>query len=90
MRIAEIGLLLIIAALIGYGIHLKDRPEEWQYTLISPPDENLQTELDKAGALGWEIVFARRATAGEGSAAKASYEMILKRRGVAPLSFSGK
>jgi hypothetical protein len=45
-------------------------------------------ELNKAGALGWEVVSARRAASGEGTFATAAYEMILKRRGTIELPVS--
>ena len=38
-------------------------------------------ELNLAGALGWEVVSARRATGREGESSAGAYEMILKRRG---------
>jgi hypothetical protein len=40
--------------------------------------------LDKAGALGWELVSARRATSGIGVGSTAFYEMIFKKRGISP------
>lgn len=48
---------------------------DFEYMIESPPDETLLKEINASGAVGWELVSARRAI-GEG---KASYEMIYKR-----------
>jgi hypothetical protein len=60
-------------------------PGTWSYAILAPKDEDLTKELNEAGALGWEVVSARRATSGQGGSSTASYEMILKRRGAAHL-----
>ncbi len=75
-------LLAGITALLA--IQTFDHPAEiWSYTVLAPKDEDLFKELDHAGALGWEVIFARRASNGEGASATMSYEMILKHRGAA-------
>ena len=81
-------ILLPIAVLLLAGIaalpavQIFDHPpDRWSYVVLAPKDEDLIKELNQAGALGWEVVSARRATGGEGVASKAAYEMILKRRG---------
>lgn len=54
------------------------RYDSWEYVTLTPADDELLDKLDAAGALGWEIVSARRAVNDRGKEAK--YEMILKRR----------
>jgi len=76
-------LLLVIAGMMAFQ-SLTGPSETWSYTIIAPKDENLITDLNRAGALGWEVVSARRATNGEGDNTTASYELILKRRGTTP------
>lgn len=78
---ALVGLLLIVVALKIWME--RTLPEQWQYTIAAPKDEDLQTEIDKMGADGWELVFARRASGGDQSNPKMSYEMIFKKRGAA-------
>jgi hypothetical protein len=85
LLIVAVVLLTGIAALLAIQTFYHP-PDDWSYMVLAPKDENLFEELDKAGALGWEVVSARRATAGEGVTAKAAYEMILKRRRPAPLA----
>ena len=80
-------LLAVIAGLLT--ILTFNRPADtWSYVILAPKDENLIKELNQAGALGWEIVAARRATSGEGALSSASYEIILKRRGITPAQAS--
>jgi len=73
--------IALLVALIGlltfsvFGSRLGATPG-WQYRLESPSDFSLQSELDKLGKDGWELVFARRATSSSGGA---SYEMIFRR-----------
>lgn len=81
-------ILLFFAVLLLAGIALllalqtyNHPPDTWSYAIIAPKDEDLIKELNKAGALGWEVVSARRATSGEGTLSTASYELILKRHG---------
>jgi hypothetical protein len=49
--------------------------------IAAPKDEELKTVIDKLGADGWELVFARRASDGDSRDPKMSYEMIFKKRG---------
>lgn len=79
-----VALLAAIAALLGVQT-FQHPPDIWSYLILAPKDENLIKELDRAGALGWEVVSARRATTGEGRLSTASFEMILKRRGATDL-----
>lgn len=50
----------------------------WEYTIESPSDLQIEEELDRLGAEGWELVAARRATSSISD--NVSYEMIFKRR----------
>jgi len=80
----SVVLLAGIAALLA--VQTFNRPLGiWSYAVIAPKDEDLIKELNQAGSLGWEVVSARRATAGEDGLSGASYEMILKRRGAPEL-----
>jgi hypothetical protein len=79
LALISVLLLGVIATLLV--LQTFDRPPEtWSYTVLAPKDEELLTDLNQAGALGWEVVSARRAVTGDGSST-ASYELILKRRG---------
>lgn len=49
---------------------------QWEYMIEAPKDETFANEINKSGAVGWELVFARRAI-GEGK--QAGYELIYKR-----------
>jgi hypothetical protein len=89
LRILSVALLVVIVALLA--VQTFDHPPDiWSYTVLAPKDEDLIKELNHAGALGWEVVSARRAASGEGTSSTASYEMILKRRGAAPLESTSK
>jgi hypothetical protein len=61
-------------------------PEQWQYTIAAPKDDELKTAIDKLGADGWELVSARRASDGDTRNPKMSYEMIFKKRGSATVT----
>jgi hypothetical protein len=86
LLLVTVVLLAGIAALLA--VQTFDHPPDiWSYAVLTPKDEDLMEDLNKAGALGWEVVFARRATRGEGASSSTfSYEMILKRRGAAHLT----
>lgn len=84
-RLNAIALLLVLILLVSAGQMFLNRalPEQWQYTIVAPKDEELKTTIDKLGAEGWELVSARRASDGASTSPKMSYEMIFKKRGVA-------
>ena len=84
-RLNVIALLLVLILLVLGGQMFLNRalPEQWQYTIAAPKDEELKTVTDKLGANGWELVFARRASDGDPRNPKMSYEMIFKKRGSA-------
>lgn len=57
----------------------------WSYIILAPSDENLIKELNAVGSIGFEVVFARRASDGDPTNPSVRYEMILKRPGGAPI-----
>jgi hypothetical protein len=55
----------------------------WEYMILSVPDDMFTQQLDRLGANGWEMVFARRASDGNTPHPTMSYEMIFKRHATA-------
>lgn len=77
-------LLLAIALFQGMPFFAPSVRPAYEYTIISIPDESLESGVNLMGAKGWDMVTARRATSGSGYESKAAYEMIFKRqKGVA-------
>lgn len=72
-------LLAVIVAFCVWGWLLVRPGPQWEYLIVSPPDEILASELAKRGNEGWEMVTARRAISGEGTSSKPNYEIIFKR-----------
>ena len=85
-RLSVIVLLLVLILLVLSGQMFLNRalPEQWQYAVAAPKDEELKAVTDKLGADGWELVFARRASDGASTNPTMSYEMIFKKRGASP------
>ena len=50
----------------------------WEYKVESPSDRTFETEVDRLGADGWELVTARRVAPDDGGPG-AKYELIFKR-----------
>ena len=77
----QAGLLIaILLVLVASAVLSQVRSAQaWEYRIESPSDEEFAKSINAFGAEGWELVFARRATSGEGATSKASYEMIFKR-----------
>ena len=73
-------LVLVILVLILLKVDIfpspKPEPVRYEYTVATPNDFFLETELNKMGRQGWQVVFARRAM---DALNIASYEMILMR-----------
>lgn len=59
----------------------------WEYMILSVPDEMFTQQLDRLGANGWEMVFARRASDGNTTHSTMSYEMIFKRHASGATAF---
>jgi hypothetical protein len=53
--------------------------QEWEYSVVSVPDNSFTEKMNEIGAQGWEVVFARRASDGRELLPTFSYEIILKR-----------
>lgn len=67
-------------ALLGWNTF---RVEKWEYKIEAVNDLTFTADIDKLGAEGWELVFARRASAGAldtGTKPEFSYEMIFKKK----------
>jgi hypothetical protein len=79
-----IVLMLLVAVGLAYSLFGPSRHGKWQYAIVAPADPVIESELNRLGAEGWEIVGSRRATSGSGYSAMAAYELILKRPGSAP------
>jgi hypothetical protein len=54
--------------------------ESWEYNIVTPDDAVFVDVLDIMGRDRWELVATRRATSGDGAAARVAYECILRRR----------
>lgn len=80
-RIALATGFLVLAVAAG----LLPGTQRWEYLIFAPKDAELDYELNKLGASGWEIVSARRATSATGN--RASYELIMKRQ-KSPMHFA--
>jgi hypothetical protein len=86
-NVARVLLIVVVVWLAGIAgllaLQTLNHPTDvWSDVIAAPEDGDLVRELNRAGALGWEVVSARRATIGESVLSTASYEMMLKRRGV--------
>lgn len=75
-------LLALFLALFSYNTFAPRPPKpatQWEYRIQAIPDEHFEDSINKLGAQGWDLVFARRASNVEGDAATFSYEVIFKR-----------
>lgn len=78
----QISLLAAAVFLLAMIWHNQTQ-DKFSYVITSPLDTRLEFELNQLGALGYEVVAARRATVGHGEGSEARYELILKRKGPA-------
>lgn len=74
--------ILLLAALVVISSFQALRDDQsalqWEYKIASAPDAAFTDEVNRLGADGWEIIFARRASSGEGKS-EFNYEMIFRR-----------
>lgn len=75
---AGVVLLLLQTCLSVYVVAVGMKPARgaWEYRVAAVSDESFDDTMSKAGAIGWEVVSARRASNGGD---KFSYEMIFRR-----------
>jgi hypothetical protein len=81
-RLTVLIMLFILAMLFcGYFalIGLKPGNQLWEYRIEAVPDTGFQDAINKLGANGWDLVFARRASDGNTNNPTMNYEMIFKR-----------
>jgi hypothetical protein len=75
-----VAIILLLLVAMGLPIFRFLKPiEQWEYRIESPSDILFDKEMKALGDDGWELVFARRASAGDEYSHKVQYEMILKR-----------
>ena len=80
------GEIIIVALLIGVLSMMSwnsFRVEKWEFKIEAVNDLTFTTDINKLGEDGWELVFARRASAGSldsGVKPEFTYEIIFKRR----------
>lgn len=82
--IALLVLLIAVAATHTWKSYQAPPPMKWEYAVKSVPDANFNNEMMMLGAEGWELVAARRASAGEinliaNPKPEFRYEMIFRR-----------
>ena len=70
------GLIFIIALTLLFGFRASQPSYEYKITTID--DIGFDSEINKFGNDGWEVVFARRALISESD--DYAYELIFKRR----------
>lgn len=77
LLIALISALLLFHVVTWVIDHAS--PMRWEYKVESPSDRVFETEVDRMGAEGWELVTARRVAPDDGGGPGAKYELIFKR-----------
>ena len=71
-------LLAVIAGLLAAPLISPSRfAPSYEYRIEDVPDQAFDDVMDKHGAGGWDLVFARRASGDEGKTM--NYEVIFKR-----------
>lgn len=78
---ANVVIFLLVALIAVSSINAWNTQKpaaKWEYKIESVPDTGFENTMNMLGADGWEMVFARRASQGEGSK-EFRYEMIFRR-----------
>jgi hypothetical protein len=76
-------IIFCLFLLVAFNARVALRSERWEYRIESVNDLSFSREINELGEEGWELVFARRASAGldtPGAKPEFAYEMIFKRR----------
>jgi hypothetical protein len=71
-----IGLVAAVLIVSLFGV-ISSWGTRWEYRIEAPADRLFESEVNRLGAEGWELVSARRVASEDGSGAK--YELIFKR-----------
>lgn len=82
-RFGEIIIVALLIGVVGMMSWNTFRVEKWEYKIEAINDLTFTTDINKLGEDGWELVFARRASAGSLDSdvkPEFSYEIIFKRR----------
>ncbi|HEX5876258.1 MAG TPA: hypothetical protein VFY60_16530 [Pyrinomonadaceae bacterium] len=82
-RFGEIIIVILLIGVVSMMSWNMFRVEKWEYKIEAVNDLTFTTDINKLGEDGWELVFARRASAGSldsGVKPEFSYEIIFKRR----------
>ena len=82
-RFSEIIIVTLLIGVVSMMLRNTFRVERWEYKIEAVNDLTFTTDINKLGEDGWELVFARRASAGSldsGVKPEFSYEIIFKRR----------
>jgi hypothetical protein len=79
MQFGVLAALLTVIAVLQAAPHVlpNQMAPKFEYRIEGIHDADFETEMDKHGEGGWELVFARRATEHGGDGAP--YEVIFKR-----------
>src|ERR1044072_4191353 len=75
-EIIIVTLLIVVVSMMSWNTF---RGEKWEYKIEAVNDLTFTTDINKLGEDGWELVFARRASAGSldsGVKPEFSYEII--------------
>ncbi|MBN3898340.1 MAG: hypothetical protein HWQ41_24620 [Nostoc sp. NOS(2021)] len=70
-----------ILGILVFNLWWEQQPKtvEWEYRIESFEDTTFDTSINQLGEDKWELVFARRALAGEDSSSRGIYECIFRR-----------
>jgi len=78
--VAAVGILGVLVGIVGVAGLFRGSPtpsQKWEYVCLAIPDSSFDQNMTDLGAVGWELVSARRASSVGGTYWE--YEVILKR-----------